>query len=135
MRRAAVLAIAATLFVAAGLVWWRVAASREDDAAMLHDRWIHLADRVHELKARGRYAEALQTATLALEAAEAGYGPWHPAVAESLNELAQLKVTASMFDGVDAMFQRAIEIQSRATGPCTRSRMAKARRCSGSAAA
>jgi tetratricopeptide (TPR) repeat protein len=65
----------------------------------------------------GRLAEALQTAQSSLAVAERAYGGSHPAVAESLNELAQLKTELAMFDGVDEMFSRAIAIQSAVTGP------------------
>jgi tetratricopeptide (TPR) repeat protein len=112
-------ALVAAVALAVLVARWRADAARAatDRVHGMHDQWIELADRVHRLKADGRLAEALQTAQRSLVVAEQAYGGSHPAVAESLNELAQLKAELAMFDGVDEIYARAIAIQSAVTGP------------------
>jgi len=78
--------------------------------------WVEMADRVGALKSAGRLGDALKAAETAVRLAEQAYGPDHPATAESLNELAQQMVAQSRFEGVERMYQRSLEIQSRVTG-------------------
>ena len=78
--------------------------------------WVEMADRVKALKSAGRYGEAIKAAETAVRLAEQAYGPDHPAMAESLNELGQQMVAQSRFEGVERMYQRSLAIQSRLTG-------------------
>lgn len=108
-------AVASTAFVA--VAFMQVCCPHEPSAEDLQAQWVQLADRVHELKARGMHGEALRVAKRSLKMAEKVYGPLHPATGEALNELAQLLVEGSQFEHVNAIYRRAIGIQSRVSGP------------------
>ena len=109
--------IIGALVASGGIAWWRMQPTRADEQAGKQSAWVQLADEVHRLRRHGRHAEALRAARASVELAEEAYGPTHPALAEAINELAQLLVADSRFDGVEAMYARAIEIQSGLTGP------------------
>ena len=106
------------------IAWVQVRRQPVPSRENLQAQWVVLADRVHELKAMGLHGEALRVANGSLKLAETTYGPSHPATAEALNELAQLMVEFSQFDNVDAMYRRALSIQTRATGSETAGRLA-----------
>ena len=122
----AIAVIVAAIIVSAGIVWWRsgqpVGLSRAAEQARQQTLWAQLADDVQALRRRGRHAEALQAARASVELAEEAFGPSHPATAEALGALALTLVADSQFDGVEAMYARAIEITSRVLVPVAISR-------------
>ena len=97
--RVGVALIIGALVASVGIAWWRMQPPRADEQARQQAAWVTLADEVHGLRRRGRHAEALRAAKASVGLAEEAYGPSHPAMAEALNELAQILVADSQFDG------------------------------------
>ena len=110
-------AIAVAVLVSVALAWVQLTRVPEPTAEDLKAKWVELADDVRDLRKRGRQAEALRAATMSVALAERAYGPTHPAMAEALNELAQLRIAAADYTGVGEMLEQAITIQARVTGP------------------
>jgi len=112
----AAIAIAAAVVVCGALVWWGSRPAQRSSGSVQAE-WVDLADQVKALARQGRHAEAIRASRASLELAEGAFGPSHPAMAEAWNDLAQSLVAAGELEGVEPMYARAIEIQSRIAGP------------------
>jgi tetratricopeptide (TPR) repeat protein len=77
-------------------------------------RWEELNARVQDLYALGKYAEATSVAQEALRVAEATFGPEHPDVATSLNNLAMLYQDQGKYAEAESLYQRALRIWEKA---------------------
>ena len=75
------------------------------------------ADRAAELRAQGRYQEALPFAEEALRLSEQEFGLDHPNVATSLNNLAVLYKSQGRYADAEPLHQRALAIRETALGP------------------
>ena len=73
-------------------------------------------NRYKALEAQGKYAEAEPFARKALEMGEAKYGPDHPEVATSLNNLAGLYVSQGHYGEAEQLYKRSIGIFEKALG-------------------
>jgi len=80
-------------------------------------RWEELNARVMDLYGQGKYAEATSVAQEALRVAEATFGPEHPDVAVSLNNVALLYHTQGRYAEAEPLYQRALRITEKALGP------------------
>jgi len=112
----AAIAIAVAVVVCGALVWWGSRPAQRSSGSVQAE-WVDLADQVKALARQGRHAEAIRASRASLELAEGAFGPSHPAMAEAWNDLAQSLVAAGELEGVEPMYARAIEIQSRIAGP------------------
>ncbi len=79
--------------------------------------WKDLSAKVLTLYQQGRYAEAVKVAKDALKVAEAKFGPDHPAVAISLNNLAELYRAQGQYAAAEPIFKRALGKYEKALGP------------------
>jgi uncharacterized membrane protein len=79
--------------------------------------WKTLNDEVKSLHRQGRYDQAVVVAKKALQMAEQTVGPNHPAVAESLNNLAALYQAQGQYAEAEPLYKRALAIQEKALGP------------------
>ncbi|MFX0199094.1 MAG: tetratricopeptide repeat protein [Candidatus Hodarchaeota archaeon] len=70
-----------------------------------------------ELYQQGRYSEAVAMAREALKAAENTFGPNHPNMAASLNNLAFLQQAQGKYAEAEPLFKRALKIYEKALGP------------------
>jgi CHAT domain-containing protein/tetratricopeptide (TPR) repeat protein len=80
-------------------------------------RWEELNEQVKTLYGQGKYAEALPLAQDALRLAEATYGPEHPNVATSLNNLAVLYDEQGKYAEAELLHRRALAIREKVLGP------------------
>ena len=79
-------------------------------------RWEELNARFEDLYGQGKYAEATSVAQEALRVAEATFGPEHPDLARSLNNLALLYNKQGRYAEAEALDQRALRIREKALG-------------------
>jgi CHAT domain-containing protein len=81
------------------------------------DRAKRLNVEVIQLYQQGRYGEAIPRAREALALREQALGPTHPAVAESLHNLALLLQATGDYAGARPLYERALGIREQALGP------------------
>ena len=79
--------------------------------------WDILNDEVKELYRTGKYGRAVVVAKKALEVAEENVGPYHPDVAASLNNLAELYRTQGHYAQAEPLYKRSLKIREKALGP------------------
>jgi len=80
-------------------------------------RWHELNAQVRQLYQQGKYAEAVPLAQESLPLAEATFGPEHPNVATSLNNLAVLYKQQDRYADAEPLYKRAVAILQKALGP------------------
>jgi len=80
-------------------------------------RWEELNARFEDLYGQGKYAEATSVAQEALRVAEATFGPEHPGLARSLNNLAALYKEQGKYAEAEPLHQRALRMWEKALGP------------------
>jgi CHAT domain-containing protein/tetratricopeptide (TPR) repeat protein len=76
-----------------------------------------LNQQVVQLYKQGKYPEAIPLAERALAIREKTLGPAHPAVAQSLNSLAELYRVQLQYSQAEPLFQRALAIREKALDP------------------
>src|SRR5260221_52503 len=79
--------------------------------------WEELNREVLALLQQGKYAEGLVVAQQALRVAEASFGPEHPNVATSLNNLAGLYQDQGKYAEAEQLSRRCVVIKEKALGP------------------
>ena len=79
--------------------------------------WDILNKEAIELYLQGRYERAIVVAGKALEVANDNVGPDHPAVATSLNNLAEFYRTLGDYAKAETLFKRSLAIKEKAFGP------------------
>jgi tetratricopeptide (TPR) repeat protein len=80
-------------------------------------RWKELNAQVEQLYQQGKYAEAIPLAQESVHVAEATFGPEHPNVATSFNNLAALYLRQGRYAEAEPLFKRALAIREKALGP------------------
>ncbi len=80
-------------------------------------RWEELNKQVTSLYRQGKYAQALSVAEEALRVAEATFGPEHPNVATSLNNLAEVYRAQGKYAEAEPLYKRSLAIREKALGP------------------
>ena len=80
-------------------------------------RWKDLNTKAESLLEQRKYAEALPVAQQALRVAEAEFGPTHPNVATSLNDLALLYEAERKFASEEPLLKRSLAITEKVAGP------------------
>ncbi len=98
-------------FLLALLVWWLGMAGAQSDELM------QAFEQYQALEKQGRYAEAERFARKALELGEKEFGPDHPYVAESLDNLALLYYDQGRYADAEPLFKRSLAIWEKALGP------------------
>ncbi|NIS69438.1 MAG: tetratricopeptide repeat protein, partial [Proteobacteria bacterium] len=78
--------------------------------------WKELNSKVGMLYQQGRYSEAAKVAEEALKVAEKTFGPNHPNVATSLNNLALLYKAQGKYSEAEPLYKRALKIWEKALG-------------------
>jgi CHAT domain-containing protein/Flp pilus assembly protein TadD len=86
-------------------------------AAYAQDDWEALNREVESLYRSGQYGRAAEVAERALSLAEKTYGPNHPAVAISLNDLGALYREMGRHDQAEPLYVRALQMREKALGP------------------
>ena len=81
------------------------------------ERWHELTARVEELHKRGKYAEAIPVAQQTVHIAESTFGPDHPNVASSLNDLALMYTEQGQYAEAEPLYKRALAMREKALGP------------------
>ncbi|MCK5186228.1 MAG: tetratricopeptide repeat protein [Deltaproteobacteria bacterium] len=79
--------------------------------------WNELNAKVIILYQQGRYSDAANVAKEALKVAKRTFGPDHPDVATSLNNLALLYRSQGKYDEAEPLYKRALAIWEDAFGP------------------
>ena len=79
--------------------------------------WKELNTKLRTLYQQGRYAEAAKVAKEALKVAEATFGPDHPDVGVSLNNLALMYKAQGKYAEAEPLYKRALVIKEKALGP------------------
>jgi tetratricopeptide (TPR) repeat protein len=79
--------------------------------------WDILNEEVMELHRTGRYDRAVVVAKKALAVSEGAVGRDHPAVATSLNNLAELYRTQGHYAQAEPLYKRALAIKEKTLGP------------------
>jgi len=79
--------------------------------------WKELDRKSTMLYSQGRHSEAVQVTEEALTVAEKTFGPDHPAVAQSLNNLGLLYKDQGKYAEAEPLFKRSLEIYEKALGP------------------
>jgi tetratricopeptide (TPR) repeat protein len=79
--------------------------------------WDTLNREVTDLYRAGHYDRAIVVAKKALEVAEHNVGSHHPAVAASLNNLAELYHAKGDYEAAEPLYKRALAIWEKALGP------------------
>lgn len=96
----------------------RTAASVSDaDLALEIEMRDELAERAASLQEQGRYDDAIDVATQALQVIEQAIGPTHPDVVESLLLLAGLFGSRDEYAQAEPLLERALAIREEAFGP------------------
>jgi len=98
----------AVLLLAAGLA---------PPLAAQQESWEKLSGETQALYQQGKYADALPVAQEALRVAEASFGPEHPNVAKSLNNLAALYHAQGKYAEAEEFLKRSLAIKEKALGP------------------
>ncbi|MFB3092737.1 MAG: tetratricopeptide repeat protein [Dehalococcoidia bacterium] len=78
--------------------------------------WNELNAKVVTLYQQGRYAEGVKVAKDALKVAEATFGPDHPAMGTSLNNLAALYKAQGKYAAAEPLYKRALAIWEKPWG-------------------
>ena len=78
--------------------------------------WEQLNSKVVKLYQQGRYAEAAKVAEEALTVAEKTFGPEHPDVATSLNNLAELYRAQGKYAEAEPLYKRSLAIREKVLG-------------------
>ncbi|KPL16079.1 MAG: hypothetical protein AMJ92_13165, partial [candidate division Zixibacteria bacterium SM23_81] len=78
--------------------------------------WKELYSKIVTLHQQGRYGEAAKVAEEALTVAEKTFGPNHPYVATSLNNLAGLYQAQGKYSEAEPLYKRALAIEEEALG-------------------
>ena len=78
--------------------------------------WEELTKKSIGMYRGGRYTEAIRIAHQALEATESTFGPDHPMVAKSLNNLAQMYTSRGEHEKAEPLFDRARTILGKTLG-------------------
>src|SRR3989338_4939373 len=79
--------------------------------------WNELNAKAFTLYQQGQYSEAATVAEEALKVAERTFGPDHPHVAASLNNLAELYKAQGKYAQAEPLHKRALEILGKVLGP------------------
>jgi tetratricopeptide (TPR) repeat protein len=79
--------------------------------------WDELCSKVGMLYQQGRYSEAAKLAQQALTVAEKTFGPNHPYMATSLNNLARLYQDQGKYAEAEPLYKRSLKIAEKALGP------------------
>ena len=79
--------------------------------------WKELDTESRMLIHQGRYSEAAKVTDEAVTVAEKQFGPNHPAVVKSLNNLAKLYQTQANYGEAESLYKRALAINEKALGP------------------
>lgn len=79
--------------------------------------WEKLNSKARTLSEQRRYPDALGVAEEALQVAEDTFGPDHPKVAISLNNIAELYIINGSYAEIEPLYKRALEISEKALGP------------------
>jgi len=79
--------------------------------------WKDLDAKALTLYKQGRYAEAAKVSEEALKVAEDTFGPGHPDVAASLNNLGLLYQAQGQYAAAEPLYKRALAIKEKALGP------------------
>ena len=79
--------------------------------------WEELNAQVVTLYQQGRYVEAIEVAEEALEVTKKTFGPDHPQVATSLNNLALLYDAQGRYAEAEPLYKRALAIRKKVLGP------------------
>ena len=80
-------------------------------------KWKTVNDEVMSLYRQGSYDRAIVVAKKALQVAEQTFGPIHPSVATSLNNLALLYDTQGQYALAEPLYKRSLAIREKALGP------------------
>ena len=79
--------------------------------------WQSLNGQVVSLYRQGHYDRAVVLARQALQLAEQTFGPDHPNVATSLNNLAELNRVQGQYAQAEPLYKRSLAIREKALGP------------------
>ena len=79
-------------------------------------KWERLNEKATSLYEQGRYEEAVKFAEEALKIAEETFGPDHPNMAQSLNNLAELYRAQGKYAEAEPLVKRALAIWEKALG-------------------
>lgn len=79
--------------------------------------WEKLNGKAKTLFKQKRYPDALSVSEDALKVAEDTFGPDHPKVAISLNNIAELHIINGSYAEIEPLYKRALEISEKALGP------------------
>ncbi len=79
--------------------------------------WEKLNGKAKTLFKQKRYPDALSVSEEALQVAEDTFGPDHPKVAISLNNIAELHIINGTYAEIEPLYKRALEIVEKALGP------------------
>ena len=79
--------------------------------------WEKLNGKAKTLFKQKRYPDALSVSEEALKVAEDTFGPDHPKVAISLNNIAELHIINGSYAEIEPLYKRALEISEKAFGP------------------
>jgi tetratricopeptide (TPR) repeat protein len=79
--------------------------------------WKELYSKFMMLYQQGRYSEAAKVAEEALIVAERTFGPNHPRVAASLNNLVELYRAQGRYTDAEPLYKRSLKICEKALGP------------------
>ena len=80
-------------------------------------KWQKLSKESDDLYRKGNYERAVELGKRALEVAEKNFGPDHPDVATSLNNLALLYVAQGQYAEAEPLYKRSLAILEKALGP------------------
>jgi CHAT domain-containing protein/Tfp pilus assembly protein PilF len=90
-------------------------AATENDRALQEARKLYM--KANDLRAAGKYDEALSHFERALAILERRLGPDHPDVSKSINGLAIIHTYKGEYSKAESLFQRALAIREKAFGP------------------
>ena len=79
--------------------------------------WEKLNSKADTLIKQKRYPDALSVTEEALKVAEDTFGPDHPKVAISLNNIAELHIINGSYDEIEPLYKRALNISEKSLGP------------------
>ena len=81
------------------------------------DEWATLNREIQKLRSEGQYNQAVTTAEKALKAAEKTFGPDHPNMATSLNNLAEIYMILGEYAKAESFYKRSLAIYEKMFGP------------------
>ena len=94
------------------VAFWKLSVS-----AVIGSEWIRLVKKVESLSNKGRHAEAIIAAKLALQQAEDTLEPDHPDIAVLLNCLANQHFALEQYEQAEPLYKRALAIAEKKLGP------------------